>query len=299
VRVRRGERLLVPFGYVARRYVRPVETNTIFHVRPGTRALSFGMYGCDLRCPYCHNHQLSQALREPTASVDVQEITARALVEEALTADCSAVCAAYNEPLITAEWAHAVFSEAKRAGLVTAVISDGHSTPEVLDYLRPVTDVFRIDLKGFDDVQYRALGGRLRPVLDAIAMAKALDFWVEVVTLVVPGFNQDARGLRWLGDALRAIDPMMPWHLDAFQPRYRMKDRLPPSAAALTSIAGTAYARGSAFVYVGNVPSQSLSATRCPNCSEVVIERRDWQAHKLTLVDGQCGHCGYPLPGIW
>lgn len=299
IRVRRGDQLRVPFGYVARRYVRPVETNTVFHVRPGATALTFGMYGCDLHCPYCHNFQVSQALRDPNAGGPVHVVSAEQLIDEAVEAGCSVVCSAYNEPMLTAEWAHAVFTAARARNLVTALITDGHSTPEAVEYMRPVTDVFRVDLKGFTEDQYRTLGGRMRPVLESIALAKQLGYWVEVVTLVVPGFNDDARGLRWLCDAIRAIDPQIPWHLDAFQPRYRMKDRLPPSSSALFDFASSAYARGMPFVYVGNVTSDTFSATRCPGCHAAVVERHDWRATKVDLIDGACAHCGFRLPGIW
>src|SRR5262249_23121760 len=136
----------------------------------------FGMYGCDLRCPYCHNARVSQALRDGNLGDpgDPIEISAEALVAEAVAAGCEVVCSAYNEPMITAEWAHAIFTEAKRHGLVTALISDGHTTPEALAYMRPVTDVFRVDLKGFTADQYKTLGGRLEPVIASIADARRL-----------------------------------------------------------------------------------------------------------------------------
>lgn len=299
IRIRRGDELRVPFGYVARRYVRPVETNTLYHVRPGASALTFGMYGCDLRCPYCHNFKVSQALRDPVAGGPVQVVTAEALVDDAVRAGCSVVCAAYNEPMLTAEWAHAVFSRARARGLVTALVTDGHSTPEAVEFMRPVTDVFRVDLKGFTEAQYRSLGGRLKPVVDSIALAKQLGYWVEVVTLVVPGFNDDERGLRFLGDAIRAVDPAIPWHLNAFQPRYRMADRPAMGSGALFQYASSAYARGLSFVYVGNVTSDTFSTTRCPACHTSVVERHDFQAVKVTVANGDCPSCGFRLPGVW
>ena len=299
LRVRRGNDLRVPYGYVARRYTRPVETNTLFHVRPGAQALTFGMYGCDLRCPYCHNHRLSQALRDADAGGPIHRTSAEELVAEAVRAGCRVICAAYNEPLVTAEWARAVFDEAKRAGLTTAVVTDGHSTREVIEYMRPVTDVFRVDLKAHTEAQYRTLGGSLAPVLEAIALAHQLEYWVEVVTLVVPGFNDDPRGLRWLGDAVRAVSPDIPWHLDAFQPRYRMKDRPPMSSAPLFDLAAAAYARGSSFVYVCNSTNDLFMATRCPSCHAKLVERHDWKAERIGIVDGRCPGCGRGLPGLW
>jgi pyruvate formate lyase activating enzyme len=290
--------LYAPWGYVSRRYIRPVETNTIFHVHPGALALTFGMYGCDLRCPYCHNWYLSQALRESTEE-RATDMTPAALVSEALAAGAEVLCAAYNEPLISAEWMHAIFREAGERGLTTAVITDGHSTPEVLGYIHPVTDVVRIDLKVLDDRAYRTLGGRLEPVLDTLRRAHAMGFWLEVVTLVVPGLNDDAGMLREMASLLVELDPDIPWHLNAAQPRYR-HDAEPPSTDFLLTAAGAAYVRGLRHVYVGNVPAASaLAHTRCPECHAVTVRRTDFRTTHRRLDRGRCPECSTPLAGLW
>ena len=300
VRHRDGDRLLVPFGYVAARHVRPIETNTVYHVLPGVPALTFGMYGCDLACPYCQNARISQALRDG-GDVDPTPMTAGTLVDEAEAAGCRAVCAAYNEPMIAAEWVRAVFTAARARGLVTVVVSDGNTTAEALAYLRPATDVYRVDLKGFTEPQYAQLGGRLGTVLDAIGTARALGYWVEVVTLVVPGFNDDLAGLRGLARTLVAIDPEMPWHLNAFQPRYRWRDRPPPSPALLLTAAGSAYARGLRHVYVGNLSDRTsaLEQTRCPACHAGLVTRQNYRVLDVRLVDGRCPGCRTAVAGLW
>lgn len=298
VRFNRDGVLHAPWGYVARRYVRPVETNTIFHVHPGALALTFGMYGCDLRCPYCHNWYLSQALREATDERPTA-MTPRALVAEAIAGGAEVLCAAYNEPFIAAEWMRAIFEEARAHGLTTAIITDGHTTPEALGLLAPVTDVVRVDLKALDDRGYRTLGGRLDPVLDTLARAKAMGFWVEVVTLVVPGLNDDPRGLEEMGAALARLDPDMPWHLNAAQPRYR-HEAPPPPTELLLSVAGAAYARGVRYVYVGNVPAASaLAHTRCPGCHAVTVRRVDFRTTHARIERGLCPECRAPLAGLW
>jgi pyruvate formate lyase activating enzyme len=300
VRFNRDGALRVPFGYVARRYVRPVETNTIFHVLPGAQALTFGMYGCDLRCPYCHNHRLSQALRDGPTQEHPTSMSAEALVDEALSAGCRVLCAAYNEPMLSVEWMTRVFEVARARGLVTAVVSDGHSTPEALRYLRPAADVFRVDLKAHDEPSYKKLGGRLQPVLDSIALARELGYWVEVVTLVVPGLNQEARAIASLGARLRDIDPCIPWHLNGFVPRYRLAQEPPADPLFLLMAAGSAYAQGSRFVYVGNAPAcAELAHTRCPECHSVVIRRHDYATLENQLQAGACSRCGTALPGLW
>jgi pyruvate formate lyase activating enzyme len=298
VRRHEGGELRVPWGYIARKYVRAVETNTIFHVRPGEKALTFGLFGCDLRCPYCHNAKLSQALRDDVEGTPL-DTTPEALTDEAVSAGARVICAAYNEPMISAEWVRRIFECARGAGLVTALISDGNSTPEALAYLRPVTDVFRVDLKGYSQEQYRKLGGRLEPVLDSIRESKRLGYWVEVVTLVVPGLNDEERGLRELGDELRRIDPEMPWHLNAFVPRYRLATTPSPNPHFLASVAGSAYARGTRYVYVGNAPGMAaLAHTRCPDCQRTLIEREDYRVTAMSVRGGGCPDCGTTLPGL-
>jgi pyruvate formate lyase activating enzyme len=292
--------LRVPFGYVARRYVRAVETNTIFHLVPGSRALTFGMFGCDLRCPYCHNHQISQALRDGPTNEEPVAISAHELVSEALASGARVLCAAYNEPMISVEWVASVFEAARAQGLLTAVVSDGHSTPEALRYLRPYADVFRVDLKAHDEATYKRLGGRHQPVLDSISLARELGYWVEVVTLVVPGLNQERGALAKIGGQLRDISPDIPWHINGFVPRYRLSEREPTSSQFLMLTAGAAYVAGSKYVYVGNAPSCSeLAHTRCPECHRVLVQRSDYTTTQLTLRDNTCDACQTPIPGLW
>lgn len=292
--------LFVPFNYVARRYVRAVETNTIFHVLPGARALTFGMFGCDLRCPYCHNHRISQALRDGETPEQPTAISAQQLVDEALVNGARVLCAAYNEPMISAEWVASVFSAARAGGLCTAIVSDGHSTPEALRYLKPYTDVFRVDLKAHDEPSYKRLGGRLQPVLDSISMARELGYWVEVVTLVVPGLNQEPAALATIGGQLRELSPDIPWHINGFVPRYRLSALAPADEAFLMLAAGAAYLAGSNYVYVGNAPRcAELANTRCSGCHEVLVRRRDYATTELTLVQGRCTSCQRSVPGLW
>jgi pyruvate formate lyase activating enzyme len=301
VRFRRGDTLRAPFGYVAASRIMPVERNTIFHVRPGAAALTFGMLGCDLRCPYCSNWQLSQALREEVPDAAVRDVSPDGLADEAVAAGCRVLCSAFNEPMITAEWAYAVFSEARGRGLVTALISDGNTTEEALAVLRPVTDVYRVDLKGYAAAQYRTVGGDPDAPIAALRTARRLGYWVEAVTMVVPGFNDDPGGLRALATSIAAIDPDVPWHLNGFVPRYRMADRPPMDAGPLVSAAGIGYARGLRHVYVGNVADRvtELSHSRCPRCHHVVVRRENYTTLWIGIRNGACPYCGTIIPGRW
>src|SRR5512147_2952029 len=178
VRFNRDGVLHVPHGYVATSLqLDPVEKKPFFHVLPGAAALSFGMLGCDYHCGYCQNWLTSQVLRDAEAVARPSRITPEEIVRCALQRGAPIITSTYNEPLITSEWAVAVFKLAKAEGLKTAYVSNGNATPEVLEYLRPWLDLYKVDLKGFNDANYRKLGGKLQTVLDTIQLLVAKGFW--------------------------------------------------------------------------------------------------------------------------
>ena len=190
VRFNEGGKLQVPWGYAAGVQCDPIEKKPFHHAYPGALAYSFGMLGCDLHCSYCQNWVTSQALRDPRAVSRPMHTTPRDLVRDALHQGAKVLVSTYNEPLITSEWAVAVFKEAKAAGLVTGFVSNGNGTPQVLEYLRPWVDLYKVDLKSFDDRHYRQLGGRIEPILQTIRTLHQMGLWVEIVTLLIPGFNE-------------------------------------------------------------------------------------------------------------
>src|SRR5262249_18398231 len=156
----------------------------------------FGMLGCDFHCSYCQNWFTSQALRDAASNAPLRPTTARQLTAMAINENARLVVSSYNEPLITAEWAVAVFQEAVAAGLTCAFVSNGNATPEALDYLRPWIKAYKVDLKSFSDRHYRTLGGTLDTVLNTIRLVHERGIWLEVVTLIIPGFNDDESELR-------------------------------------------------------------------------------------------------------
>src|SRR5918911_4827747 len=216
VRFNRGGKLLVPWGYVGGVQCDPIEKKPFFHAYPGALAYSFGMLGCDLHCAYCQNWVTSQALRDPSAVSPPLKATPHALVQDALRQGAKVLVSTYNEPLITVEWAVAIFKEAREQGLVTGFVSNGNGTPRVLEYLRPHIDLYKVDLKSFDDKHYRELGGRLQPILDTITWLHRAGVWVEIVTLLIPGFNDSEAELTGLTEFIAAVSPDIPWHVTAF-----------------------------------------------------------------------------------
>ncbi len=302
VRFNSGGKLYVPWGYVAGVQCDPIEKKPFFHVHPGALAFSFGMFGCDLHCSYCQNWITSQAVRDPAAGSSVRLTEPELLVHAAGDYGAEAVVSTYNEPLITAEWAVAVFKHAKAAGLLTGFVSNGNATPRVLEYLRPWTDLYKVDLKSFNDRHYRELGGRLQPILDGLKLIQQMGFWLEVVTLVIPGFNDSDDELRALAEFLAGISPDIPWHVTAFHKDYKMTDPADTRPEDLIRAAEIGRSAGLRYVYAGNLPGYvgGLEDTRCPGCGESVIERYGYRITDYRLTpDGACPKCATAIPGVW
>jgi pyruvate formate lyase activating enzyme len=302
VRFNEGGRLMVPWGYVGGVQCDPIEKKPFFHAHPGALAYSFGMLGCDLHCGYCQNWVTSQALRDPNAVAPPLRTSPENLVQDALRLGARAIVSTYNEPLITSEWAVAVFKEAKAAGLTTGFVSNGNGTPQVLDYLRPWVDLYKVDLKSFDDRHYRQLGGRLEPILDTIRRLHAMGFWIEIVTLLIPGFNDSRDELARLSAFIASVSPDIPWHVTAFHGDYKMTDPENTTAEMLLSAADMGRANGLRYVYAGNLPGSvgDLEDTRCASCHELLVSRYGYHIREYRLTsDGRCPSCAAAVPGRW
>jgi pyruvate formate lyase activating enzyme len=302
VRFNRDGKLHVPYGYVGGVQCDPIEKKPFFHARPGALAFSFGMLGCDLHCSYCQNWVTSQALRDPQAISPPIDASPEILVQEALRLGGRVVVSTYNEPLITSEWAVAIFKEARAAGLMTAYVSNGNGTPRVLDYIRPWIDLYKVDLKSFDDRHYRELGGRIEPILYTIRRLHELEIWLEIVTLLIPGFNDSEEEVNRLTAFVAGVSPDIPWHVTAFHKDYRMSDPENTTPEMLMHAADIGRRNGLRYIYAGNLPGRvgDLENTRCHQCHALLVERYGYfiQNYRLTS-DGACPDCHTKIPGRW
>jgi pyruvate formate lyase activating enzyme len=302
VRFNEGGTLRVPSGYVAGIQCDPVEKKPFFHVLPGVNALTFGMLGCDFHCGYCQNWVTSQSLRDERSTTRAIEVTAVELVDYATRCDARLAVSSYNEPLITSEWAVEVFDVARSRGLVTGFVSNGNATAEALDFVRPHADCYKIDLKTMNDRHYRQLGGVLRNVLDSIRMVHERGFWLEVLTLVIPGFSSDPGELRAAAEYIAGVSPDIPWHVTAFHEDYKFQGMGNTATEHLIAACEIGAAAGLRYVYAGNLPGRvgRWETTHCPSCDTALIERAGYTivANRLTE-RGACPRCALAIPGMW
>jgi pyruvate formate lyase activating enzyme len=302
VRFNRDGELRVPGGYVSGLQVDPIEKKPFYHAFPGRDALSFGMLGCDFHCSYCQNWVTSQALRDDQAVSLPRFCSAKQLAELAVEHRVPVVVSTYNEPLITSEWAVEVFKEAKACGLTCGYVSNGNGTPEVLAFLRPYLDLYKVDLKGFDDKHYRQLGGVLSNVLATIEQLSASGYWVEIVTLIVPGFNDRDEELTRMAEFIAGVSRDIPWHVTAFHPDYKMQGPERTPVETLLRAYDIGKAAGLRFVYPGNIHGGvgDRENTFCPSCNELIIRRTGFYVEENRMkAAGKCPACEASIPGVW
>ncbi|HNQ23801.1 MAG TPA: AmmeMemoRadiSam system radical SAM enzyme [Phycisphaerae bacterium] len=301
VRFNEGGQLRVPAGYVAGLQVDPIEKKPFYHAYPGREAFSFGMLGCDYHCSFCQNWISSQVLRDEAAVAFPTFCSAERLVELAVEHRVPVMVSTYNEPLITADWAVDIFKLATAAGIACGFVSNGNATPAVLEFIRPYVSLYKVDLKGFDDKKYRLLGGVLQVVLDTIRRLKEMDFWVEVVTLVVPGLNDGNDELRRLAEFLAGVSVDIPWHVTAFHPDYKMGDTRRTPSETLARAAETGTRAGLRYVYAGNLPGGvgDREHTYCHSCGARLISRVGFSVRENRMQGSACYACGTRIPGVW
>jgi pyruvate formate lyase activating enzyme len=293
-----GELFTLVYGNLISKGVDPIEKKPLYHFYPGTKAYSIATPGCNFRCEWCQNWQISQMPRLMEMPKG-KRMMPDEIVEEALQTGCKSIAYTYTEPTIFFEYSYDVAKLAKMSGLKNIYVTNGFMTPEMLNMIAPYLDAANVDIKAFRDEPYRKLmGGRLQPVLDSCQLMKELGIWLEVTTLVVPGMNDDPDELRALaGFIYESLGPETPWHLSRFYPQYRMADLRPTDESTLQKTKKMGESIGLNYVYVGNV--WGGNTTRCKNCGEILIRRNVYSIHIVGLDgEGYCKTCHSLLDGV-
>jgi pyruvate formate lyase activating enzyme len=277
----------------------PIEKKPLFHFLPGSKAFSIATAGCNFRCRYCQNWQISQAPRGG-GGVDGEITPPQSVVEAAERRGCSTIAYPYTDPPIFFETAEAVGLLARHRGLKNIFVTNGYMTGEAVERARTFLDAANVDLKGFDESRYRTVcGATLKGVLSGIEALIAAGVWVEITTLVVPGVNDSEEELGAIARYIAGLGAHVPWHLSRYHPDYEMLDVAATPLGSLQRAYELGRAAGLKFVYVGNVPGHAAESTACPDCGTMVIVREGFSLSALRLREGSCPNCGAAVPGVW
>lgn len=303
---RHGEGGLVTlvYGLPAAMNVDPVEKKPLYHFLPGTRTFSFGTMGCNLACRFCQNASLSQPPRHGQP-IHGQRALPADLVAAALDSGCRSISYTYSEPTVFFELVEDTARLARAKGLKNILVTNGFMSPDCLEALGPaetgLIHAANVDLKAFTEAFHHDLcGSRLAPVLENLKHMRALGWWLEVTTLVIPGSNDSPAELAEMAAWIAAnLGPDTPWHLSRFHPDHRLLDRPPTPQAALLAAREAGRAAGLRFVYIGNMAGPGYGDTRCPACQAACVERSGFSVTGSCLAHGRCPGCGAAVAGVW
>lgn len=289
---REGVLYTLVYGRPISTAVDPIEKKPLFHFLPGSKSYSIATVGCNFACAFCQNAEISQMPRDQ-GLVAGRPLAPEQVVEEALSAGCASISYTYTEPTVFYEYARDCARLATSAGLKNVFVTNGYMTAEALRGLEGDLHAANVDLKSFSDHFYRTLvGARLKPVLDTIRRLWTMGVWVEVTTLLIPGWNDGVEELRSLASFLAAISPDLPWHVSRFYPAYRLVDAPPTPVASLERALHIGCEEGLRYMYAGNIPGHSAESTVCPSCGEIVIERQGFRLGRNGITKGCCPRCG-------
>lgn len=276
----------------------PIEKAPFFHFLPGRERLTLATVGCNQRCRYCQNWEISQA--EPE-DVPAETMSPEQVVALAERLKLPVICFTYTEPVVFYEYMYDIARQARARGIRTAVVSGGYVNPAPLESLCRVVDAIKIDLKGFTPEFYeRVCGSTLVPVLSACRTVAQSGVHLELVNLVVPGYNDDSTTIRQMCEWIRdSLGDTIPVHFTRFHPDYKLLNSPATPVATLERAVRVARRTGLKYVYVGNVPGHPDENTYCPECGKKLIGRQGFTVTENNIVNGRCRFCGCRISGVW
>ena len=286
------------YGKVITQHIDPIEKKPLYHFYPGTRSYSIATVGCNFRCTFCQNADISQSPREDR-SIYGNTVAAESIVEQARKTGCASISYTYTEPTIFMEYALDVARLAHGVGIKNIFVSNGYMTEESLEAIAPYLDAANVDLKAFSDHFYaKQCGAHLEPVLKTLARMRELGIWLEVTTLLIPGLNDDPAELTEMVKFLSSLGPETPWHISRFHPAYRLMDRPVTPIRTLQNARDIGLKGGLQYVYLGNVPGDAGENTYCRQCRALLIERYGFTIQNRGLEGGKCATCGAVMAGV-
>ncbi len=295
---RHGQLRTLVYARAIARHVDPVEKKPLFHFQPGSRTYSIATVGCNFRCLFCQNADISQIDRE-IKRVAGEEFPPDQVVLAARQSRCKSVSYTYTEPTIFFEYAYETAKLAHEAGLKNIFVTNGYMTPEALDQIQPYLDAANVDLKSFTDDFYKdQCGALLTPVLKTLKKLKAMGVWLEITTLVIPTLNDSEVELKEIAEFIMELGRETPWHVSRFHPTYRLRNVSNTPAAALKRAREIGLQVGLQYVYTGNIPGDQGESTLCHHCRRVLIERYGFSTGQYAIQGGRCLGCQTEVAGV-
>jgi len=278
----------------------PSKKKPLFHYQPGTASFSIATVGYNLRCNHCQNADISQCSKEGGEIIG-RELPPEKIIEGALDAGCSSIAYTYTEPTVFMEYAVDCMKLARKEGLGGVFVSNGYTTTEAYEEADVLPDAANIDLKAFTEKFYKEVcGARLEPVLETLKYLVKKKVWVEVTTLIIPGYNDSADELGQIAEFIKTeLGEGVPWHVSRFHPDFKLMDAPATSVEKLRQACDIGREAGLKFIYSGNIPHEDSENTHCPKCEATLIERYGYSIQKNNLKEGACPKCGARVEGVW
>ena len=300
VRENRGGRLYsLVYGRSVATGIDPIEKKPFFNFYPGSTAYSISTAGCNFRCLNCQNWEISQMPKGKEGKIVGEELLPEKIVTEAGSRGCRSIAYTYTEPTIFFEYAYDTAKLAHKEGIKNVFVTNGYTSSEAIKEIAPFLDAANIDLKGYsEDFYHEVCGAKLQPVLDNIRLYKELGVWVEVTTLLIPGYSDDENQLKGIAAFIKSVDENIPWHVTAFYPAFKLLDVPPTSVESLRKARDLGLKAGLRYVYEGNVPGEGGENTYCYSCGEPVIKRYGLEIIENKLTDGKCPKCKIQIDGV-
>lgn len=288
------------YGHPVAMAVDPIEKKPLYHFLPATKSFSIATVGCNFKCPFCQNWDISQ-VQADFVGLKSKVVSPKSVVDEAVKAGCKTIAYTYNEPTIFFEYAYDIALEAEKHGIKNIFVTNGFMTREMIDEFHPHLHAANIDLKAFSRETYKhEIKGDLKGVLDSIAYMKQKGIWIEITTLVVPGMNDSVSELKDIAEFISSVGKDIPWHISRFYPNYKMTEVGATQPAVLAKAYELGKSAGLKYVYVGNLPMGDKENTFCWSCGAEIIKRDGFRvkANKITE-DSTCPKCNVKIDGVF
>lgn len=287
------------YGELVAEHIDPIEKKPLFHFFPGSSAYSLAASGCNFKCSFCQNWQISQKEEAEKLGTGNLYVTPRDIVKKAQDAGCKSISYTYTEPTVYFEFAYDSAKLAREKGLFNNFVTNGFMSKDSLESIAPYLDAANVDLKSFRDSFYRkTCKAVLKPVLENIRLMKKLGIWIEVTTLIIPSLNDSKEELSDIASFIASVGEEIPWHISRFYPAYKFNSYSATPLKTLEDTYQIGKSKGLRYVYIGNLYTDYGENTYCYSCGELLIKRTGFFVDKNNILSGKCKFCGVKIDGV-